>query len=149
MSWMTTPDRREGWSNLFLRKGHRLFLIDQPRRGEAGQTSYAGTISNEISDQTWYTQFRIGTYINDQFTFNENSQFLRGEENLDQFFTDTIITNLTDIMVLYKEDINIVGSIAGLLKNLSRYSENISKLITLNSSNLQKIFGSLYSNNNV
>ena len=86
MSWMTTPDRREGWSNLFLRKGHRLFLIDQPRRGEAGQTSYAGTISNEISDQTWYTQFRIGTYINDQFTFNENSQFLRGEENLDQFF---------------------------------------------------------------
>ena len=65
------------------------------------------------------------------------------EENLDQFFTDTIITNLTDIMVLYKEDINIVGSIAGLLKNLSRYSENISKLITLNSSNLQKIFGIL------
>ena len=86
MSWMTTPDGREGWSNLFLRKGHSVFLIDQPRRGEAGQTSYAGTISNETSDQTWYTQFRIGTYINGQFTFNENSQFPRGEENLDQFF---------------------------------------------------------------
>ncbi len=86
MGWMTTPDGREGWSNLFLRKGHSVFLIDQPRRGEAGQTSYAGTISNETSDQTWYTQFRIGTYINDQFTFNENSQFPRGEENLDQFF---------------------------------------------------------------
>ena len=86
MSWMTTPDGREGWSNLFLRKGHSVFLIDQPRRGEAGQTSYAGTISNETSDQTWYTQFRIGTYINGQFTFNENSQFPREEENLDQFF---------------------------------------------------------------
>ena len=86
MSWMTTPDGREGWSNLFLRKGHSVFLIDQPRRGEAGQTSYAGAISNETSDQTWYTQFRIGTYINGQFTFNENSQFPRGEENLDQFF---------------------------------------------------------------
>ena len=86
MGWMTTPDGREGWSNLFLRKGHSIFLIDQPRRGEAGQTSYAGTISNETSDQTWYTQFRIGTYINNQFTFNENSQFPQGEESLDQFF---------------------------------------------------------------
>ena len=85
MSWMTTPDGRESWSNLFLRKGHSKFLINQPRRGEAGQTSYAGTISNEISDQTWYTQFRIGTYINDQFTFNENSQFPRVEENLINF----------------------------------------------------------------
>ena len=65
------------------------------------------------------------------------------EENLDQFFTDTIITNLTDIMILYKDDINIVGSIAGLLKNLTYYSDNITKLITLNSSNLQKIFGIL------
>ena len=86
MGWMITPDGREGWSNLFLRKGHSIFLIDQPRRGEAGQTSYAGTISNETSDQTWYTQFRIGTYINNQFTFNENSQFPQGEESLDQFF---------------------------------------------------------------
>lgn len=86
MSWMTTPDGREGWSNLFLRKGHSVFLIDQPRRGEAGQTSVAGTISTEPSDQTWYTQFRIGTYIDGAFTYNENSQFPQGEDVLDQFF---------------------------------------------------------------
>ncbi len=36
MGWMTTPDGREGWSNMFLRKGHGVFLIDEPRRGEAG-----------------------------------------------------------------------------------------------------------------
>lgn len=86
MGWMTTPDGREGWSDIFLKKGHSVFLIDQPRRGEAGQTSYAGTISNETSDQTWYTQFRIGTYINDAFTYNDNSQFPRGDDSLDQFF---------------------------------------------------------------
>ena len=86
MGWMTTPDGREGWSNLFLRKGHSVFLIDQPRRGEAGQTSVAGTISTEPSDQTWYTQFRIGTYIDGAFTYNENSQFPKGEDVLDQFF---------------------------------------------------------------
>ena len=46
----------------------------------------AGTISAEPSDQTWYTQFRIGTYLNDAFTYNEGSQFPQGEDVLDQFF---------------------------------------------------------------
>ena len=86
MGWMTTPDGREGWSDMFLRKGHSVFLIDQPRRGEAGQTSKAGTISTEPSDQAWYTQFRIGTYIDNQFTYNENSKFPKGDDALDQFF---------------------------------------------------------------
>lgn len=86
MGWMTTPDGREGWSDMFLKKGHSVFLIDQPRRGEAGQTSVAGTISAEPSDQTWYTQFRIGTFRDGAFTYNENSQFPQGEEALDQFF---------------------------------------------------------------
>ena len=61
MGWMTTPDGREGWSDMFLRMGHSVWLIDQPRRGEAGQTSVAGTMTTTPSDQTWYTQFRIGT----------------------------------------------------------------------------------------
>lgn len=86
MGWMTTPDGREGWSDMFIKKGHSVFLIDQPRRGEAGQTSVAGTITTEPSDQTWYTQFRIGTYIDGEFTYNENSQFPQGDETLDQFF---------------------------------------------------------------
>ena len=68
MGWMTTPDGREGWSDMFLRMGHSVWLIDQPRRGEAGQTSVAGTMTTTPSDQTWYTQFRIGTYLNDEFT---------------------------------------------------------------------------------
>lgn len=86
MGWMTTPDGREGWSDMFLRKGHSVWLIDQPRRGEAGQSSVAGTMTAEPSDQTWYTQFRIGTYLDDAFTYNEGSQFPEGEEALDQFF---------------------------------------------------------------
>lgn len=86
MGWMTTPDGREGWSDMFLKKGHSVFLIDQPRRGEAGQTSVAGTINAETADQTWYTQFRIGTFQDGKFTYNENSQFPQGEEELNQFF---------------------------------------------------------------
>ena len=86
MGWMTTPDGRDGWSDMFLRMGHSVWLIDQPRRGEAGQTSVAGTITTEPSDQTWYTQFRIGTYLDDEFTYNEGSQFPQGDDVLDQFF---------------------------------------------------------------
>lgn len=86
MGWMTTPDGREGWSNMFLRMGHSVWLVDQPRRGEAGQTSVAGTMTTTPSDQTWYTQFRIGTYLDGAFTYNEGSQFPQGEDVLDQFF---------------------------------------------------------------
>lgn len=86
MGWTTTPDGREGWSDLFLKMGHSVFLIDQPRRGEAGQTSVAGTMTAVPSDQTWYTQFRIGTYLDNEFTYNEGSQFPQGEDALDQFF---------------------------------------------------------------
>ena len=104
MGWMTTPDGREGWSDIFLRKGHSVFLVDQPRRGEAGQTSKAGNISTTPSDQTWYTQFRIGTFIDGAFTYNENSTFPRGDDVLDQFFRqmtpDTGWTQLMAIKIL-------------------------------------------------
>lgn len=67
MGWMTTPDGREGWSDMFLRMGHSVWLVDQPRRGEAGQTSVAGTMTTTPSDQTWYTQFPQGEEVLDQF----------------------------------------------------------------------------------
>lgn len=86
MGWMTTPDGREGWSDIFLRKGHSVWLLDQPRRGEAGATSKAGTMTTVPSDQAWYTQFRIGTYKDNHFTYNKDSQFPKGQEALNQFF---------------------------------------------------------------
>lgn len=86
MGWMTTPDSREGWSDMFLRMGHSVFLIDQPRRGEAGATSVSGTISTTPLDQRWYTQFRIGRWENGESVVNEGSQFPNDPESLDQFF---------------------------------------------------------------
>ena len=75
MGWMTTPDGREGWSDMFLRKGHGVFLIDEPRRGEAGATSVSGDISTKTLDQRWYTQFRIGRWENGKSVANEGTQF--------------------------------------------------------------------------
>lgn len=86
MGWMTTPDGREGWSNLFLRKGHSVFLVDEPRRGEAGATSVSGDISTKTVDQRWYTQFRIGRWEEGKSVANEGSQFPNDEISVDQFF---------------------------------------------------------------
>lgn len=86
MGWQTTPDGRDGWSDYFLRQGHSVYLVDQPRRGEAGQTSVAGDISTKTLDQRWYTQFRIGRWENGESVTYENSQFPNDEESLNQFF---------------------------------------------------------------
>ena len=86
MGWMTTPDGREGWSDIFLRKGHSVFLVDEPRRGEAGATSVSGDISTKTLDQRWYTQFRIGRWEDGKSVANEGSQFPNDEASVDQFF---------------------------------------------------------------
>ncbi len=94
MGWMTTPDGREGWSDIFLKKGYSAFLVDQPRRGEAGSTvsmTTDGTLdawsedSKEYKpgDQAWYTHFRIGRVAPERY---EGSQFPEGEEAQNQFF---------------------------------------------------------------
>ena len=86
MGWMTTPDGRAGWSDFFLRKGHAVFLVDEPHRGEAGSTSVAGIISEKTLDQRWYTQFRIGRWVNGKSVVNAGSQFPNDDKSVDQFF---------------------------------------------------------------
>ncbi len=94
MGWMTTPDGREGWSDLFLKKGHAAFLVDQPRRGEAGATTSMtkdgfldawaeDSKDYKPGDQAWYTHFRIGRTAPERY---EGSQFPEGEEAQNQFF---------------------------------------------------------------
>ena len=36
-TWETTADGREGFQNVFLRRGFPTYVIDQPRRGDAGR----------------------------------------------------------------------------------------------------------------
>ena len=94
MGWMTTPDGREGWSDLFLKKGYASFLVDQPRRGEAGATAamttdgFLDTWAEDSKDykpgdQAWYTHFRIGRIAPERY---DGSQFPEGDEAQDQFF---------------------------------------------------------------
>jgi len=84
--WITTPDGREGWAEDFLRKGHSVYLLDAPHRGEAGATSTPGIISDKTLDQRWYTQFRIGRWENGRSVANKGSKFPNDDRSVDQFF---------------------------------------------------------------
>ena len=71
-------------------------------------------------------------------------------DSIKKFFTDIIVTNLIDIMNIYKNDNNIVYSISNLLEKLTYYSNTIAKSITSNPISLQKIFDCLnFSNDQV
>lgn len=81
-TWETTPDGREGFQNLFLRKGFSVYLLDQPRRGEAGKSTVDATVKATADEQFWFTQFRIGNYP-DYFL---NVQFPKDKASLEQFY---------------------------------------------------------------
>lgn len=112
MGWMTTPDGRDGWSDIFLKNGHASFLVDQPRRGEAGQTS-SMTMDGVLDawaedskdyragDQAWYTHFRIGRVAPERY---EGSQFPEGDEAQNQFFRQ-----MTPNTGSYDEEIEAAG----------------------------------------
>lgn len=81
-SWETTADGREGFRNLFLRRGFPVYLVDQPRRGRAGNSTVATTIEPTPYDPLFFDQFRLGTWPN----YFEGVQFDRQPETLEQFF---------------------------------------------------------------
>ena len=44
-TWETTPDGREGFQNIFLRRRFGVYLLDQPRRGDAGRSTKEASIA--------------------------------------------------------------------------------------------------------
>lgn len=81
-TWETTPDGREGFNNLFLRKKFSVYLIDQPRRGEAGRSLSEATIKPIPDEQMWFGTFRVGV----GFDYFPNVQFAKDPETLNQYF---------------------------------------------------------------
>ena len=81
-SWETTPDGREGFQNIFLRKKYGVYIVDQPRRGRAGQGIVPMQINPSNSDQYLYNFFRIGLYPK----FFDGVQFPKDEESFNQYY---------------------------------------------------------------
>jgi pimeloyl-ACP methyl ester carboxylesterase len=81
-TWETTPDGREGYQNLLLRRGFGVYVIDQPRRGDAGRSTQPITISPVPDEQKWFNIFRVGIWP-DLFP---GVQFSRDPKALEQYF---------------------------------------------------------------
>ena len=81
-SWETTPDGRDGFQNIFLRREFGVYVIDQPRRGNAGRSTVETTISPIPNEQFWFNVFRVGVWPE----YFEGVQFSRDLESLNQYF---------------------------------------------------------------
>lgn len=81
-TWESTPDGREGYRNIFLRRGFPVYLIDQPRRGNAGRSTLPVTITPTPDEQRMFDHFRLGVWPN----YYPDVQFPRDPESLNQYF---------------------------------------------------------------
>lgn len=81
-TWQTTPDGREGFQTIFLRRGFSVYNLDQPRRGKAGRSTKPGSIDASPSDQLWFGIFRLGLGSE----FYPDVQFSKDPEALNQYF---------------------------------------------------------------
>lgn len=81
-TWETTPDGREGFQNIFLRRGFSTYVVDQPRRGNAGRSTESVTIAPVFDEETWFNRFRVGIWPD----YFDGVQFSRDKETLNQYF---------------------------------------------------------------
>lgn len=81
-TWETTADGREGFQNIFLRHHYGVYLIDQPRRGDAGRSMVETTIKPVPDEQLWFNQFRIGLWPN----YFNGVQVAKDAQTRGQFF---------------------------------------------------------------
>jgi hypothetical protein len=80
-SWETTPDGREGFEQIFLRRGWSVYVADRPRMGRSARTTVGTTITPTAGDQGSFIQFRLGIWPN----LYPDSKFPPGPYALDQF----------------------------------------------------------------
>ncbi|GAO43030.1 alpha/beta hydrolase [Flavihumibacter petaseus] len=85
-TWETTPDGREGYQNIFLRRRFGVYILDQPRRGDASRSTVAATINPTPDEQQWFGVFRLGIWPN----YFDGVQFARDTNTLNQYFRQMI-----------------------------------------------------------
>ena len=105
-TWETTPDGREGYQNIFLRRHFSVYILDQPRRGDASRSMEGGTITPTPDEQQWFDVFRVGIYPN----YFDGVQFARDTNTLNQYFR-SMVPNVGSI------DVNVTSDAASVLFN--------------------------------
>jgi len=116
--WETTPDGREGYQTLFLRRGFSVYIVDFPRRGRAGFPSYNGSFgqvdgaaivpnkTNRAGVQYAWSRWRLGPKYPDVFPVQQFPM-----KGLDQFMQHLVPTVSDDPAV-------ISGALVALLERI-------------------------------
>ncbi len=86
-TWETTPDGRDGFQNIFLRRGFATYILDQPHRGNAGRSTTNGTINaipgaGATGEQGIFIRFRLGIWPD----YFPGVQFSHSPEALNQWY---------------------------------------------------------------
>jgi hypothetical protein len=87
-TWESTPDGRDGFQTLFLKRGWPVYNLDQPGRGRAGRRTVGTTIPTPVPGEssTWNI-FRLGIWTPPAApSFFPNVQFPRTAEAIDQYW---------------------------------------------------------------
>jgi len=88
-TWESTPDGRDGYEQIFARRGFAVYVIDQPRRGNAGRSTVGTTIPNAVpSESSIWSIFRLGSWLPPAApAFFPNVQFPKDVQGaLDQYY---------------------------------------------------------------
>lgn len=85
-TWETTPDGREGFQTIFLRRRFPVYLVDQPRRGRAARSTQSLNLSATPDEQLWFGIFRLGVWPD----LYPRVQFAGDSEALNQFFRQMV-----------------------------------------------------------
>ena len=85
-TWETTPDGREGFQTIFLRRRFAVYVIDQPRRGRAAKSAQPLNLTATPDEQMWFGIFRLGVWP----TLYPGVQFSRDSSALNQFFRQSV-----------------------------------------------------------
>lgn len=85
-TWETTPDGREGFQTIFLRRRFPVYVLDQPRRGRAAKSTQPLDLTATPDEQMWFGIFRLGVWP----TLYPGVQFSPDSSALAQFFRQSV-----------------------------------------------------------
>ena len=106
--WEITPDGRDGFATLMMKKKYPTYVMDLPGRGRAGRTTAEKQIKPVADEMFWFDIWRIGIWPN----YNKGVQFSQDKEYLSQFFRE-MTPDLSD----HKQDIPAINALADKIGN--------------------------------
>lgn len=101
--WEMTPDGRDGFATLMLRRSWSSYVMDLPGRGRAGRTSATTEVKPLADEMFWFDIWRMGIYPK----WNENVQFPKDSASVSQFFRE-LTPDLSD----HRQDVPAINALA-------------------------------------